>query len=189
MQIFRLAPAAARRLACTRYSGAAASTGRHLASSASYGRTDDPDIHARNSDMEPVVFSGEPERPIGPSEATARLLATARIHPSPQPIRAQHPAEALGRRLSLPSTLCPPPRIRQLLEIKLVDTRKPVTRVTDGTTDSSCYGGYPDVVGWRLVQLDTAEATLLKVVRICLESAVRGDPDAPQYECFEGSLR
>lgn len=67
-----------------------------------------------------------------------------------------------------------------LSEIEFADTRKPITRATDGTADSSYYGGNPDVVGWRPEQLDTAEEALLRAARIWRESATRGDADAPQ---------
>ncbi|KAL3725329.1 hypothetical protein ACJRO7_030354 [Eucalyptus globulus] len=67
-----------------------------------------------------------------------------------------------------------------LSEIKFADTRKPITRATDGTADSASYGGAPDVVGWRPEQLDTAEEALIRAARIWKESAMRGDPDAPQ---------
>ncbi|OWM86076.1 hypothetical protein CDL15_Pgr010900 [Punica granatum] len=67
-----------------------------------------------------------------------------------------------------------------LSEVEFADTRKPITRATDGTAGSSYYGGNPDVVGWRPEQLDTAEEALLRAVRIWRESAMRGDPDAPQ---------
>lgn len=60
MQPFRLAAAVAGRRACTSYMGAAA-TGRRLYFSASAGRTADPEVHARDSDVEPAVYSGEPE--------------------------------------------------------------------------------------------------------------------------------
>lgn len=67
-----------------------------------------------------------------------------------------------------------------LSEIKFADTRKPITRATDGTADSALYGGAPDVVGWRPEQLDTVEEALMRAARIWKESAMRGDPDAPQ---------
>lgn len=66
-----------------------------------------------------------------------------------------------------------------LSEIEFADTRKPITRATDGTADSSYYG-VPDIVVWQPEQLDTAEEALLRAARIWRESAMRGDPDAPQ---------
>ena len=67
-----------------------------------------------------------------------------------------------------------------LAEIEVVDTRKPITRATDGT-----YGDYEgskekEVMGWLPEQLDTAEEALQRAVRIWKESAMRGDPDSPQ---------
>lgn len=60
MQPFRVAAAVAGRRACNSYMGAAAS-GRRLDFSVSAGRTADPEVHARESDVEPAVFSGKPE--------------------------------------------------------------------------------------------------------------------------------
>ncbi|KAL4603461.1 hypothetical protein ACB092_10G126000 [Castanea dentata] len=62
-----------------------------------------------------------------------------------------------------------------LSEIKMVDTRKPITRVTDASKFE--VGG--DVIGWRPEQLDTAEEALLRAVRIWRQNAMRGDPDLP----------
>ncbi|XP_030543256.1 uncharacterized protein LOC115750204 [Rhodamnia argentea] len=67
-----------------------------------------------------------------------------------------------------------------LSEIKFADTRKPITRATDGTADSAEYGRGPGVVGWRPEQLDTAEEALMRAARIWKESAMTGVPDAPQ---------
>ncbi|KAK9983831.1 hypothetical protein SO802_033356 [Lithocarpus litseifolius] len=68
-----------------------------------------------------------------------------------------------------------------LSEIKMVDTRKPITRVTDGTADASKFevGGGGDVIGWRPEQLDTAEEALKRAVQIWRQNAMRGDPDLP----------
>ncbi|KAB2616343.1 hypothetical protein D8674_022931 [Pyrus ussuriensis x Pyrus communis] len=68
-----------------------------------------------------------------------------------------------------------------LSEVEYADTRKPITRATDGTPDSvSESGAGRDVVGWRPEQLDTAEEALRRAARIWKENAIRGDPDAPQ---------
>ncbi|KAJ7973025.1 GATA transcription factor-like protein [Quillaja saponaria] len=67
-----------------------------------------------------------------------------------------------------------------LSEIEFADTRKPITRATDGTADSPDYGGGKDVIGWRPEQLDTAEEALRRAAEIFKQNAMRGDPDAPQ---------
>ncbi len=52
-------------------------------------------------------------------------------------------------------------------EIKLVDTRKPITRATDGTADADEHEGLAsDVIGWRPEQLDTAEEELRRAAEI-----------------------
>ncbi|KAK7846783.1 uncharacterized protein LOC112034947 [Quercus suber] len=66
-----------------------------------------------------------------------------------------------------------------LSEIKMVDTRKPITRVTDGTADASKFEVGGDVIGWRPEQLDTAEEALKRAVQIWRQNAMRGDPDLP----------
>jgi len=54
-----------------------------------------------------------------------------------------------------------------LSEIKLVDTRKPITRATDGTADADEHEGLAsDVIGWRPEQLDTAEEELRRAAEI-----------------------
>lgn len=64
-----------------------------------------------------------------------------------------------------------------LSEIKFADTRKPITRATDGTAYDSGMGR--DVIGWRPEQLYTAEETLEMAQRTWRENAMRGDPDSP----------
>ncbi len=66
-----------------------------------------------------------------------------------------------------------------LSEIKFADTRKPITRATDGTITSSLpkYGGGEDVMGWRPEQLETAEETLQRATEIWRQNAMRGDPE------------
>lgn len=66
-----------------------------------------------------------------------------------------------------------------LSEIKMVDMRKPITRLTDGTANASKFEVGGDVIGWRPEQLDTAEEALLRAVRIWRQNAMRGDPDLP----------
>lgn len=65
-----------------------------------------------------------------------------------------------------------------LSELEMADTRKPITRATDGTADSY-YHGAPDLVLWRPEQLDTAEDSLRRAMEIWKNNAVRGDPDSP----------
>lgn len=64
-----------------------------------------------------------------------------------------------------------------LAEIEFADTRKPITRATDGTAYD---GGGKDVIGWLPEQVDTAEDSLRRATEIWKQNAVRGDPDAPQ---------
>ena len=65
-----------------------------------------------------------------------------------------------------------------LSEIKLVDTRKPIRRATDGTATDD-YDARRDVIRWRPEQLDTAEEALRRAAEIFKQNAMRGDPDAP----------
>ncbi|KAM5576070.1 hypothetical protein ABKV19_014808 [Rosa sericea] len=77
-----------------------------------------------------------------------------------------------------------------LSEIKVADTRKPITRATDRTADArEEYGAGREVIGWRPEQLDTAEEALLRAARIWKENAMRGDPDAPQSRVLRLLLR
>ncbi|CAA0828244.1 Unknown protein [Striga hermonthica] len=67
-----------------------------------------------------------------------------------------------------------------LSEIEIADTRKPITRATDGTVQNETVGkeGMGFVV-WRPEQLDTAEDSLRRAAEIFRWNAVRGDPDSP----------
>lgn len=60
-----------------------------------------------------------------------------------------------------------------LSEIEMADTRKPITRATDGAADA--VGS--DVIGWRPEQLDTAEEALRRGAEIFRQNAMRGDPE------------
>lgn len=60
-----------------------------------------------------------------------------------------------------------------LSEIEMADTRKPITRATDGTADA--VGS--DVIGWRPEQLDTAEEALRRGAEIFRQNAMCGDPE------------
>ncbi|GMI69456.1 hypothetical protein like AT1G02700 [Hibiscus trionum] len=65
-----------------------------------------------------------------------------------------------------------------LSEIEVADTRKPITRATDGSaTETKQSGG--DVIGWKPEQLLTAEETLLRASEIWKENAMRGIPELP----------
>ncbi|KAA0046673.1 uncharacterized protein E5676_scaffold411G001470 [Cucumis melo var. makuwa] len=64
-----------------------------------------------------------------------------------------------------------------LAEIEFVDTRKPITRATDGTAD---YGDGKTVIGWLPEQVDTVDDSLRRATEIWKQNAMRGDPDAPQ---------
>lgn len=59
-----------------------------------------------------------------------------------------------------------------LSEIEMADTRKPITRATDGTADAVGR----DIIGWRPEQLDTAEEALRRGAEIFRQNAMRGDP-------------
>ncbi|KAK6937322.1 hypothetical protein RJ641_030830 [Dillenia turbinata] len=62
-----------------------------------------------------------------------------------------------------------------LSDIELVDTRKPITRATDGTG----YYGRGKVKVWMEEQLDTAEEALMRGMEIWRQNKMRGDPDFP----------
>ncbi|GMP87535.1 hypothetical protein CsSME_00039867 [Camellia sinensis var. sinensis] len=68
-----------------------------------------------------------------------------------------------------------------LSEIEVVDTRKPITRATDGTADSHAdfLNASDEVVLWREEQLDTAEDSLRRAMEMWKQSAIRGIPDSP----------
>ncbi|XAR61384.1 hypothetical protein NMG60_11035074 [Bertholletia excelsa] len=65
-----------------------------------------------------------------------------------------------------------------LSEIEVADTRRPITKATDGTADSYLAGS-GDVILWREEQLDSAEDSLLRAMKMWRERAMRGDPDSP----------
>ncbi|KAK8718139.1 hypothetical protein V6N13_045384 [Hibiscus sabdariffa] len=66
-----------------------------------------------------------------------------------------------------------------LSEIEVADTRKPITRATDGTATETKQSGGGDVIGWKPEQLLTAEETLLRAAEIWKENAMRGIPELP----------
>ncbi|CAI9785586.1 unnamed protein product [Fraxinus pennsylvanica] len=67
-----------------------------------------------------------------------------------------------------------------LSEIEIADTRKPITRATDGTVQDYAVGYDSEgVVLWRPEQIDTAEDSLRRAMEIFRENAIRGDPDSP----------
>lgn len=65
-----------------------------------------------------------------------------------------------------------------LSEIEMAETRKPITRATDGTASGGAQN-QRYAIGWRPEQLETAEETLLRATRIWKENAMRGIPEAP----------
>ncbi|XP_022760018.1 uncharacterized protein LOC111306406 [Durio zibethinus] len=65
-----------------------------------------------------------------------------------------------------------------LSEIKVADTRKPITRATDGTV-TEVVQNEKDGIGWRPEELDTAEEALSRATKIWKENAMRGIPEAP----------
>ncbi|KAK4793545.1 hypothetical protein SAY86_023980 [Trapa natans] len=236
--MFRSVAAVTGRRACTSYNGAAASTGRRLASSASAGRTTGTEVHSGDFDVELAVFSGEseetknvaePKRAVDegheaqqksvkseysdtlahpkPQHASSSLLESTGVHNPSEPYTQQRRSAAAS--VALDSLSCvgfdgwplsgeekhsgteggevegdkdyyKHHTASPLSEIEIADMRKPITRATDGTGDSSYYSGHTDVVVWSPEQLDTAEEALLRAARVWRESAARGDPDAPQ---------
>ncbi|CAA2963868.1 Hypothetical predicted protein [Olea europaea subsp. europaea] len=67
-----------------------------------------------------------------------------------------------------------------LSEIEVADTRKPITRATDGTVQNYTVGyGGEGLVLWQPEQIDTAEDSLRRAMEIFRENATRGDPDSP----------
>ncbi|CAO2824353.1 unnamed protein product [Amaranthus hypochondriacus] len=64
-----------------------------------------------------------------------------------------------------------------LSELEFVDSRKPITQATDSPT--SYYGRDEGVIVWKPEQLDTAEDSLLRAVKIWKWNKMRGDPDSP----------
>ncbi|KAJ4967887.1 hypothetical protein NE237_014588 [Protea cynaroides] len=74
-----------------------------------------------------------------------------------------------------------------LSEVEFVDTRKPITRATDGTACADEYGENR-VIGWSKEQLDTVDEALERAVRIWRENAMRGDPDSPQSRALRALL-
>ncbi|CAN1196478.1 hypothetical protein LINPERHAP2_LOCUS43593, partial [Linum perenne] len=71
-----------------------------------------------------------------------------------------------------------------LSEIEFADSRKPVTRATDGPVAA----GNSDVVGWSPEQVVAAEETMERASRMFRERAARGDPDSPHGRALR-SLR
>ncbi|OVA16844.1 hypothetical protein BVC80_1543g310 [Macleaya cordata] len=75
-----------------------------------------------------------------------------------------------------------------LSEIEMVDTRKPITRATDGGASAGYFGDEVDVIVWSEEQLDTAEEALRRATLIWKESAMRDDPDSPQARALRRAL-
>ncbi|KAL3648088.1 hypothetical protein CASFOL_009056 [Castilleja foliolosa] len=68
-----------------------------------------------------------------------------------------------------------------LSEIEIADTRKPISRATDGTVQNETVGleGSSGFIVWRPEQMDTAEDSLRRATEIYKSNAMRGDPDSP----------
>ena len=64
-----------------------------------------------------------------------------------------------------------------LSEIEINDSRKPITRVAEGTAGG--YFGDEKVMTWKPEQLDTAEQSLLRATEMFREAAARGGPEFP----------
>ncbi|XP_077218894.1 GATA transcription factor-like protein [Tasmannia lanceolata] len=75
-----------------------------------------------------------------------------------------------------------------LSQIEFVDTRKPITRATDGGAVDDEVGG-DEIVLWREEQLDSVDEALSRAETIFRESAEKGDPDSPQSRVLAALLR
>lgn len=77
-----------------------------------------------------------------------------------------------------------------LSEIEFADTRKPITRETDGGTQSGFSIGYErdEVVMWIPEQLDTAEDSLCRAAQIFRQNAAEGDPYSPHGRVLRAIL-
>ncbi|XVF32848.1 hypothetical protein REPUB_Repub17cG0117900 [Reevesia pubescens] len=75
-----------------------------------------------------------------------------------------------------------------LSEIKVADTRKPITRATDGTI-TEVVQNKKAVIGWKPEQLDTAEEALLRATKIWKENAMRGLPEVYPHSRILRELR
>ncbi|GFQ08348.1 hypothetical protein PHJA_002978800 [Phtheirospermum japonicum] len=64
-----------------------------------------------------------------------------------------------------------------LSEIEIADTRKPISRATDGTAEKGTVGN--GFIVWRPEQMDSAEDSLRRATEIFRWNAMRGDPDSP----------
>lgn len=69
-----------------------------------------------------------------------------------------------------------------LAEMEVADTRKPITRATDGSAQDVLSDGGTYVVD------DTVDAALARAERIFRENAVRGDPDMPHSRALRRML-
>lgn len=65
-----------------------------------------------------------------------------------------------------------------LSELQIADTRKPLTRVTDGTADSKYNYGSEGVITWLPEQMVSADETLRRAAEIFKQNAMRGDPES-----------
>lgn len=72
-----------------------------------------------------------------------------------------------------------------LSEMEMADTRKPITRASDGTAGVSGR----DVIGWLPEQLDTAEDSLMRAALMFKDRAMRGDPETFPHSRILRQLR
>lgn len=163
---------------------------------------DADDTGKQETEHKPRTETGPLKPPRIPYASSTRLESTGGLNPPSDPIIQQKRRHATS---SLEEVSCcaglegtPWPKDKEeeqrdreyykhhkaspLSEIKLVDTRKPITRATDGTADADGDGDEglaSDVIGWRPEQLDTAEEALRRAAEIFRQNAMRGDPDLP----------
>lgn len=71
-----------------------------------------------------------------------------------------------------------------LAEIEMADTRKPITRATDGSSDQK-----RNVSGWLPEQVLTAEETMMRTAEMWRRNAMRGDPDSPHGRVLRAMRR
>ncbi|KAK9201918.1 hypothetical protein WN944_017127 [Citrus x changshan-huyou] len=172
-----------------------------VAAAASTGRTTDPAIHSGEVEKGPDVHYDEPlgssnEAAVAGNNPKNKETDTDPLVP-PNPPHSSTKAEALGEVICAAVDGTPLSndieneqrdkhekvesdkeyfghnKASPLSEIEMADTRKPITRATDGTADA--VGS--DVIGWRPEQLDTAEEALRRGAEIFRQNAMRGDPE------------
>ncbi|PIA61192.1 hypothetical protein AQUCO_00300609v1 [Aquilegia coerulea] len=73
-------------------------------------------------------------------------------------------------------------------EFEFADSRKPITQAIDGTGTNKVQGG-GGIITWTEEQLESAEETLLKAMRMFKEAAMKGDPELPHSRALRAALR